>query len=330
MARADREAAVAEIVESFNGSAGAVLTEYRGLTVKQLQDLRRSLGENANYAVVKNTLAKIAANQVGISGFDEILTGPTAIAFINGDVVEAAKGLRDFAKANPALVIKGGVLDGKSLDAAEIAKLADLESREVLLGKLAGGMLASLSQAVYLLNAPLAQVARLAGLLDRPPVLVVHVEPLVGRARDAGQAEVRLLVEREALPRDVRPREVREVEVAQPEERDLEAVGAAALVGWGDVGDHRVARRGAEPFAGAVDEARRQDERPHRRRGDQQAGAGRERAGRVGRAKRQRECQAPIRQQINVIVRQRPIRDDSRSHEPRQCIPRQRRGQRAR
>ena len=139
-------------------SAGAVLTEYRGLTVKQLQDLRRSLGENANYAVVKNTLAKIAATEVGIEGFDDLLTGPTAIAFINGDVVEAAKGLRDFAKANPALVIKGGVLDGKSLDAAEIAKLADLESREVLLGKLAGGMLASLSQAVYLLNAPLAQV----------------------------------------------------------------------------------------------------------------------------------------------------------------------------
>ena len=166
MARADREAAVAEIVESFNGSAGAVLTEYRGLTVKQLQDLRRSLGENANYAVVKNTLAKIAATQVGISGFDDLLTGPTAIAFINGDVVEAAKGLRDFAKANPTLVIKGGVLDGKPLDAKEIAKLADLESREVLLGKMAGAMLASLSQAVYLLNAPLAQAARLAGALQ--------------------------------------------------------------------------------------------------------------------------------------------------------------------
>ncbi len=143
-----------------------MLTEYRGLTVKQLQDLRRSLGENANYAVVKNTLAKIAAKEAGIEGFDELLTGPTAIAFIKGDVVEAAKGLRDFAKANPALVIKGGVLDGKALEPTEIAKLADLESREVLLGKLAGAMLASLSQAVYLLNAPLAQVARLAGALE--------------------------------------------------------------------------------------------------------------------------------------------------------------------
>ncbi|MCW2796776.1 50S ribosomal protein L10 [Nocardioides sp.] len=166
MARAEKQAAVAEIVDSFNGAAGAVLTEYRGLTVKQLQELRRSLGENANYAVVKNTLAKIAATEVGIEGFDDLLTGPTAIAFINGDVVEAAKGLRDFAKANPTLVIKGGVLDGKSLDAKEIAKLADLESREVLMGKLAGAMLASLRQAVYLLNAPLAQAARLAGALQ--------------------------------------------------------------------------------------------------------------------------------------------------------------------
>ena len=166
MARPEKTAAVAEIVESFNDSAGAVLTEYRGLTVKQLQDLRRSLGANADYAVVKNTLAKIAANEVGISGFDDLLTGPTAIAFINGDVVEAAKGLRDFAKANPALVIKGGYVDGASLDAKEIAKLADLESREVLLGKLAGAMLGSLTQAVQLLNAPISQAARLAGALQ--------------------------------------------------------------------------------------------------------------------------------------------------------------------
>jgi len=166
MARPDKAAAVAEIVEQFNSSAGAVLTEYRGLTVKQLQDLRRALGENANYAVVKNTLTKIAAKEAGVDAFDDLLTGPTAIAFINGDLVEAAKGLRDFAKANPALVIKGGYVDGAPMDAEELAKLADLESREVLLGKMAGAMLASLSQAVYLLNAPLAQAARLAGALQ--------------------------------------------------------------------------------------------------------------------------------------------------------------------
>jgi len=166
MARPDKAADVAELVESFQGAAGAVLTEYRGLSVKQLQDLRRALGENAQYAVVKNTLTKIAATEAGVEGFDALLTGPTAIAFINGDVVEAAKGLRDFAKANPALVIKGGLFEGKPLDATEIAKLADLESREVLLAKLAGGMLASLTQAVQLLNAPIAQAARLAGALQ--------------------------------------------------------------------------------------------------------------------------------------------------------------------
>jgi large subunit ribosomal protein L10 len=166
MARPDKAADVAGLVESFQESAGAVLTEYRGLSVRQLQDLRRALGENANYAVVKNTLTKIAATEAGVEGFDDLLTGPTAIAFIRGDVVEAAKGLRDFAKANPSLVIKGGVLDGRPLEATEIARMADLESREVLLAKLAGGMLASLTQAVQLFNAPLSQAARLAGALQ--------------------------------------------------------------------------------------------------------------------------------------------------------------------
>jgi len=193
MARAEKQAAVAEIVDSFNDAAGAVLTEYRGLTVKQLQELRRSLGENAHYAVVKNTLAKLAAKDAGIDGFDDLLTGPTAIAFIRGDVVEAAKGLRDFAKANPTLVIKGGVLDGKPLDASEVAKLADLESREVLLGKLAGAMLASLSQAVYLLNAPIAQVARLAGALqakaEQDPTILAGGAGTPAAAEEAPVAE---------------------------------------------------------------------------------------------------------------------------------------------
>jgi large subunit ribosomal protein L10 len=192
MARPDKAAAVSELVESFQESAGAVLTEYRGLTVKQLQDLRRALGENTNYAVVKNTLTQIAAKDAGVDGIDDLLLGPTAIAFINGDVVEAAKGLRDFAKANPALVIKGGYFEGRPLEAAEIAKLADLESREVLLGKLAGAMLASLSQAVYLLNAPLAQAARLAGALqakaeEDPSILAGGAG--APAAQDAGTAE---------------------------------------------------------------------------------------------------------------------------------------------
>jgi large subunit ribosomal protein L10 len=166
MARPDKTATVAELANEFRASEGAVLTDYRGLTVKQLQELRRVLGDNASYAVVKNTLTKIAAAEAGIAGFDDLLVGPTAIAFIKGDAVVVAKGLRDFARANSPLVIKGGILDGKTLTVGEIGKFADLESREVLLGKLAGAMLASLQNAVSLINAPVAQMARLAAALQ--------------------------------------------------------------------------------------------------------------------------------------------------------------------
>ena len=165
MARPDKAAAVAELVDSFQESTGAVLTEYRGLTVKQLQDLRRALGENANYAVVKNTLTQIAAREAGVAAFQSDLSGPTAVAFVTGDPVEAAKGLRDFARAHPALIIKGGVLEGRALTADEVNRLADLESREVLLSRLAGGFNASLSRAAALFQAPLAQAARLAEAL---------------------------------------------------------------------------------------------------------------------------------------------------------------------
>jgi large subunit ribosomal protein L10 len=165
MARPDKAAAVAELTEEFRSSSGAVLTEYRGLTVKQLQELRRSLGENASYAVVKNTLTQIAVREAGVDGFDDLLTGPSAIAFIKGDPVEAAKGLRNFARANPPLVIKGGVLEGRPLTADEISKIADLESREVLLAKLAGAMKASMSKAAALFQAPLSKTARVAAAL---------------------------------------------------------------------------------------------------------------------------------------------------------------------
>ena len=165
MARSDKVAAVAELTEEFSGSNAALLTEYRGLTVAQLKTLRRSLGESTSYAVVKNTLTKIAAKQAGVEGLDDLLAGPSAIAFVHGDPVEAAKGLRDFAKAHPALVIKGGLMDGKVLSPTEVARIADLESREVLLAKLAGAMKASLSQAAGLFAAPLAQTARLVEAL---------------------------------------------------------------------------------------------------------------------------------------------------------------------
>ncbi|WP_150307093.1 50S ribosomal protein L10 [Planctomonas psychrotolerans] len=157
---ANKEATVAELADSFRNSSAVLLTEYRGLTVAQLKQLRGSISEHATYAVVKNTLTKIAANQAGISSFDEELVGPSAIAFVHGDPVAVAKGLRDFAKANPQLVIKGGYFDGNALTADEVRKLADLESREVLLGKLAGAFKASLFGAAYLFNAPLAKAVR--------------------------------------------------------------------------------------------------------------------------------------------------------------------------
>jgi large subunit ribosomal protein L10 len=157
---ANKEATVAELTESFRSSNAVVLTEYRGLTVAQLKQLRQSISEHASYAVVKNTLTKIAANEAGISSFDDQLVGPSAIAFVHGDTVAVAKALRDFSKANPLLVVKSGYFDGAPLSATEVGKLADLESREVLLAKLAGAFKASLFGAAYMFNAPLAQAAR--------------------------------------------------------------------------------------------------------------------------------------------------------------------------
>jgi large subunit ribosomal protein L10 len=164
--RADKATAVAELTEHFRKAEATVLTEYRGLTVAQLTALRRSLGQTATYSVAKNTLAKRAATDAGISGLDELFSGPTALTFVSGDVVEAAKGLREFAKTNPALVIKGGVFEGRAISADEVNKLADLESREVLLAKLAGAMKANLSKAAAVFQAPLTKTARLAAALQ--------------------------------------------------------------------------------------------------------------------------------------------------------------------
>ncbi|MFE1644221.1 50S ribosomal protein L10 [Microbacterium sp. P01] len=157
---AQKDASVAELTKNFEDSTAVLLTEYRGLTVAQLKELRNSIRQDAEYAVVKNTLTKIAANNAGISSLDEELTGPSAIAFVHGDPVAVAKGLRTFAKANPHLVIKGGYFDGAPLTADEVNKLADLESREVLLAKLAGAMKASLFGAAYLFTAPLSKTVR--------------------------------------------------------------------------------------------------------------------------------------------------------------------------
>ena len=166
MARPDKAAAVAELSERFSSSAGVVLTEYRGLSVKALGQLRRTLGDEATYAVSKNTLTTIAAREAGVAGIEDQLVGPTAIAFISGDPVLVAKGLRDFGRTNPQLIIKGGVIEGRLISPEEVGRLADLESREVLLAKVAGVMQGLLQQAISLISAPLSQAARLMAALQ--------------------------------------------------------------------------------------------------------------------------------------------------------------------
>ena len=165
MARPDKVSAVAEIAERFRGASASVVTEYRGLTMSQLTTLRRSLGDGATYRIAKNTLVKRAAEDAGVDDLEQLLVGPTAITFITGEPVDAAKALRDFAKANQGLVIKGGYMDGRRLTVEEVNQLADLESREVMLAKLAGAMKANLSKAAGLFAAPASQVARMAQAL---------------------------------------------------------------------------------------------------------------------------------------------------------------------
>jgi large subunit ribosomal protein L10 len=166
MARADKATAVADIAEQFKESTAALVTEYRGLTVANLAALRRSLGGAATYSVAKNTLVKRAASEAGVEGLDELFAGPTAIAFVTGEPVDAAKAIKTFAKEHNALVIKGGYMDGRALTVAEVERIADLESREVLLAKLAGAMKGNLAKAAGLFNAPASQVARLAAALQ--------------------------------------------------------------------------------------------------------------------------------------------------------------------
>jgi len=153
MARPDKEAAVAELTEDFRSATATVLTEYRGLSVTSMKELRRALGDKTKYSVVKNTLTKIAAKNAGVDLSPELLVGPSAVAFIKGDAIDAAKSLRDFAKENPFLVIKGGIYEGKAVTKEELMQLANLESREVLLAKLAGAMKGSLAKAARIFDA---------------------------------------------------------------------------------------------------------------------------------------------------------------------------------
>ena len=196
MARPDKAAAVAELTEDFRSANATVLTEYRGLSVTSMKELRRALGSNTKYSVVKNTLTKIAAKDAGVDIDPSLLAGPSAVAFIKGDPIDAAKSLKNFSKENPFLVIKGGIFEGKAVTVAEIMKLADLESREVLLSKLAGAMKGSLAKAIRTIDALRLKKEAAEGA---PAVAVVSEAPTVVEV-----AEVPASVEAEAnAPVDV-------------------------------------------------------------------------------------------------------------------------------
>jgi large subunit ribosomal protein L10 len=166
VAKPTKVSAVAEIADKFRDSSAAVITEYRGLSMAQLTTLRRALGSGVNYQVAKNTLVRRAAADAGVTGLEDLFVGPTAIAFVDGEPVDAAKALRDFAKDNKALIIKGGYMDGRPLSVDEVTQIADLDSREVLLAKLAGAMKGNMAKAAALFAAPASQVARLAAALQ--------------------------------------------------------------------------------------------------------------------------------------------------------------------
>ena len=207
MARPEKATAVAELVEDFKTADATVVTEYRGLTVTAIKELRRSLGSETKYKVAKNTLVKIAAKEAGVDVDDALLAGPTAIAFVKGDSVTAAKSLKNFQKENPFLVIKGGIFEGKRVTTAEIMKLADLESREVLLAKLAGAMKASMAKAARAFDAlrikreaeagapaaastPAAEAAPVAEATTPEAVTEVVAEAQAETSAEPAQAEV--------------------------------------------------------------------------------------------------------------------------------------------
>ncbi|MEY2422690.1 MAG: large subunit ribosomal protein [Acidimicrobiaceae bacterium] len=151
--RPEKVAVVDEVREKFSAAGAAVLTEYRGLNVAAISQLRRQLREaGGEYKIYKNTLVRFATHDLGLE-IDELLTGPTAITFIEGDAAAVAKALRDYARINPALVVKGGLLGTKPLSADQIRALAELPSREVLLSQLAGAMAAPMQQFAGLLQA---------------------------------------------------------------------------------------------------------------------------------------------------------------------------------
>jgi large subunit ribosomal protein L10 len=244
MARSDKEATVAELTEDFRSSAATVLTEYRGLTVASMKELRRSLGPDTKYSVVKNTLTKIAAKSAGVDLSDELLAGPSAVAFIKGDPIEAAKNLKNFQKENPLLVIKGGVFDGKAITAADIMRFADLESREVLLSKLAGAMKGTMAKAARTFDALRIKLEAGAPAAEA----VVETEAVA----EVAVAETEAVAESEAVAEEA----VAETEaVAEEAVAESEAVAEEAVAETEAVAEEAVAEEAVAETEAVAEEA---------------------------------------------------------------------------
>ena len=205
MARPDKAAAVAELTEDFRTANATVLTEYRGLSVTSMKQLRRALGSTTKYSVVKNTLTKIAAKDAGVDLSPELLKGPSAVAFIKGDPINAAKSLRDFAKENPFLIIKGGIYEGKAISTAELMELANLESREVLLAKLAGAMKGSLAKAARVFDALRIKMEAGAPVVAAAPVVVEAPAAPVETAEEAAAVETEVVADATPVVEEVTP-----------------------------------------------------------------------------------------------------------------------------
>ena len=207
MARPDKAAAVAELTEDFRTANATVLTEYRGLSVTSMKQLRRALGSTTKYSVVKNTLTKIAAKDAGVDLSPDLLQGPSAVAFIKGDPINAAKSLRDFAKENPFLIIKGGIYEGKAITTAELMELANLESREVLLAKLAGAMKGSLAKAARVFDALRIKMEAGAPVVAAAPVVVEAPAAPVEAAvvEEAAAVETEVVAEATPVVEEVTP-----------------------------------------------------------------------------------------------------------------------------
>jgi len=234
--RAEKVAVVDEVRQRLDDSDAVILTEYRGLTVKDLAGLRRSLRTNGgDYKIFKNTLVRLAAKQSGLEELDDLLTGPTAITFISGDAAAVAKSLRDYSRTNPLLVIKGGLLGEKVISARETAALADLPSREVLLARLAG-----------LMAAPLQQFASLMQALPRNlayGLVALRDQRAEGEPESAAPSSAAPEVEAGAAETAAADTEI----VAEPE-------AGAEIVAEPEAGDEAAPEASAEPAPEAVED----------------------------------------------------------------------------